>query len=362
MNSVGSVNRKDINSSSELIVIYNKVQREILFHNLPLDSFFESINMQTEPFFVNSFEDNLTKEWQSCLLLKEKETYNFSRQAILADNTPVVFDFHVAGISLASTDNKSLLLFFIRRTFGLISTRDYGKDYAEFIDLAAHDLDAPLRKISLLLERLSYKSKAGTVSDIDDFIGRIQTNLSDMRFLLDSLTILAKVNSATPEKICCNTEDIVSEISDRWEERFKKRKVMLSVSSLPELVGDRNQFKQLFSNLLDNSIKFSKESGGAITVGSSSLTAEEKRRYPLKYETAYGKITVTDNGIGFRDEYAEKIFEPFVRLNARSQYPGGGMGLAICRKIVENNNGIIYAKGEEDKGANFTIILPQRFD
>ena len=362
MNNAGSVKRKDINSSSELIVIYNKVQREILFHNLPLDSFFESVDMQTEPFFVNSFEDNLTKEWQSCLQLKEKETYNFSRQAILADNTPVVFDFHVVGISLASPDNKSLLLFSIRRTFGLISTPDYGKDYAEFIDLAAHDLDAPLRKISLLLERLSYKSKAGTVSDIDDYIGRIQANLAEMRFLLDSLTMLAKVNSTTPEKIFCSAENIVSEISDRWEERFKKRKVMLSVSPLPELVGDCSQFKQLFSNLLDNSIKFSKESGGSITVGSSSLTAEEKRRYPLKHETAYGKITVTDNGIGFRDEYAEKIFEPFVRLNARSQYPGSGMGLAICKKIVENNNGIIYAKGEEDKGAHFTIILPQRFD
>src|SRR6476646_9631897 len=109
MNNTGSEKPKDINSSSELIVIYNKVQREILFHNLPLDSFFESINMQTEPFFVNCFADNLSKEWQTCLLLKEKETYNFSRQAILADNTPVVFDFHVVGINLDSTDNKNLL-------------------------------------------------------------------------------------------------------------------------------------------------------------------------------------------------------------------------------------------------------------
>jgi len=362
MHSGGSVKRKDINSSSELIVIYNKVQREILFHNLPLDSFFESIDWQTEPFFVSSFGDNMTKEWQSCLQLKEKETYNFSRQVTLADNTPVVFDFHVVGISLPTPDNKSLLLFFIRRTVGLISTPDYGKDYAEFIDLAAHDLDAPLRKISLLLERLSYKSKAGSVSDIDDYLSRIQANLSEMRFLLDSLTNLAKVNATTPEKMRCNPEIIVSEISDRWEDRFKKRKVMLTVSPLPELVGDCGQLKQLFCNLLDNSIKFSKEAGGNITVGSSSLTAEERRRYPLKYETTYGKITVTDNGIGFRDEYAEKIFEPFVRLNARSQYPGSGIGLSICRKIVENNNGIIYANGEEDKGANFTIILPQRLD
>jgi len=362
MDSAGSVKLKDINSSSELIFIYNKGQKEILFHNLPLDSFFESVDMQTEPFFVNSFENNLTKEWQSCLQLKEKETHNFSRQAILANNTPVVFDFHVVGISLPSMDDKNLLLFFIRRTFALISTPDYGKDYAEFIDLAAHDLDAPLRKISLLIERLAHKNKAGSVSDIDDYIGRIQANLAEMRLLIDNLTRLAKVNATIPAKAFCNPENIVSEISDRWEERFKKKKVTLSVSPLPGLVGDCGQFKQLFSNLLDNSIKFSKEAGGSILVNSSSVTAEEKRCYPLSQEMAYGKITVTDNGIGFRDEYAEKIFEPFVRLNARSQYPGSGMGLAICKKIVENNNGIIYAKGEEDKGANFTVILPQSLD
>ena len=129
------------------------------------------------------------------------------------------------------------MLFSIRRTFGLISTPDYGKDYAEFIDLAAHDLDAPLRKISLLIERLTHKSKAGAVSDIDDYIGRIQANLAEMRLLLDSLTTLAKVNSTTPEKIFCSAENIVSEISGRWEERFKKRKVMLSVSPLPGTAG-----------------------------------------------------------------------------------------------------------------------------
>src|SRR5688572_2247579 len=209
MNRAGLVKREDINAPSELIFIYNKAQKEILFHNLPLHSFFESVDMQTEPFFVNSFDDDLTKEWQSCLQLKEKETHNFSRQTILADNTPVVFDFHVVGISLPSLDSKNLLLFSIRRILGLKLTPDYGKDYAEFIDLAAHDLDAPLRKISLLIERLAYKTKAGTLSDINDYLGRIQSNLAEMRLLIDSLTRLAKVNAAIPEKVNCSAENIV---------------------------------------------------------------------------------------------------------------------------------------------------------
>ena len=362
MNSADPVKLKDMNSSSELFFIYDKAQKEVLFHNLPLDTFFGSADMQTEPFFAKCFNDDIAKEWQRCLQLNEKESHNFTCHSAPGDNIPFEFNFHVVGISLPSLSDKKLLLFSIRRTFSLKTPLDYGKDYAEFIDLAAHDLDAPLRKISLLIERLAHKSKTERVSGMDDYIDRIQANITDMRSLVDSLTNLARINAATPAKVFCNAGDIVNDISDRWGGRLKKRKVRLSVSPLPGVFGDCGQFKQLFSNLLDNSIKFSKETGGDIAVGSSSVTPEEQQRYPLNHYTAYGKITVTDNGIGFRDEYATKIFEPFVRLNARSQYPGSGMGLAICKKIVEHNNGIIYAKGEENKGANFTIILPQSLD
>jgi len=154
MNSTGLVKSKDMNSASELVFIYNKAQREILFHSLPLDSFFGLVDMQTVPFFANSFEDDLTKEWQRCLELNENESHNFSRFAITAGDIPVEFNFSVVGISLDSPDYKKLLLFIVRRALPLKITQDCGKDYAEFIDLAAHDLDAPLRKISLLIERL----------------------------------------------------------------------------------------------------------------------------------------------------------------------------------------------------------------
>src|SRR4029079_2560565 len=167
MNNAGLVKLNDMNSASELVFIYNKAHKEILFHNLPLDSFFGSVDLQTEPFFANTFKDDLIKEWQHCLELKEYETHNFSRFATIGDNIPVEFNFYVVGISLDSPDYKKLLLFIIRRELPLKITQDYGKDYAEFIDLAAHDLDAPLRKISLLIERLAHKSKSEPVPDID---------------------------------------------------------------------------------------------------------------------------------------------------------------------------------------------------
>lgn len=362
MNSAGLVKTKDMNSASELVFIYNKAQKEIVFHSLPLDSFFGTVDMQTEPFFANSFEEDLTKDWQRCMQLNEFETHNFSRGIITGDGSPVAFNFHALGISLDSPAYKKLLLFTIKRAVLLKTTQDYGKDYAEFIDLAAHDLDAPLRKISLLLERLAHKSKSESIPDIDDYIGRIQGNIADMRLLVDSLANLASINGAIPERVLCDTGEVVTEISTRWEARLQSKKLKLSVFSLPGLYGDPGQLKQLFCNLIDNSIKFSKETGGNISVKSSPLTQEERQRHLLNHNTEYGKITVADTGIGFREEYAEKIFEPFTRLNPRSRYPGSGMGLAICKKIVENNNGIIYAQGEENKGANFTIILPQSFD
>src|SRR4029079_10159500 len=140
---------------------------------------------------------------------KEYETHNFSRFATIGDNIPVEFNFYVVGISLDSPDYKKLLLFIIRRELPLKITQDYGKDYAEFIDLAAHDLDAPLRKISLLTERLAHKSKSGHIPGIEDYIGRIQANITDMRQLVDSLTTLARINSALHEKNLCDPGDIV---------------------------------------------------------------------------------------------------------------------------------------------------------
>ena len=351
-----------MNSASELVFIYNQAQKEILFHSLPLDSFFESVDMTAEPLFVSGFDDKLTTEWQTCLQLKENETHNFSRQVVLAGTTPVHFDFQVIGISLPSTGIKNSLLFLIKKSSSLKTTPESGKDYAEFFDLAEHDMDAPLRKISLLVERIDHTYRTASWSDVDECISRIRANVTEMRYLVESLTKLARVSLLSTEKIICNPEEIVREIAVQWEGRLKENKLVLSVSRLPGLLGDHAQYKQLFSNLLDNSIKFSKETGGNITISSSPATQDEKQEHLLMPGTAYAKITVTDDGIGFNDEYAGKIFEPFVRLNARSRYPGSGLGLAICQRIAGNNNGTIYAKGEEDKGANFTIILPQSPD
>ncbi len=120
------------------------------------------------------------------------------------------------------------------------------------------------------------------------------------------------------------------------------------------------QVKQLFNNLLSNSIKFKKETNPPIIhIRCHPLEVLEKVKFNLKPDKNYFKIEFEDNGIGFEKEYDQKIFQIFQRLHGKSQYPGSGIGLAICKKIVENHNGIIFGDGNTQNGATFTVILPE---
>jgi signal transduction histidine kinase len=116
---------------------------------------------------------------------------------------------------------------------------------------------------------------------------------------------------------------------------------------------------QMFSNLISNSLKFTKKDvTPVIQISSSDLTDEQKNFYQLNEKVRYVNIFYLDNGIGFEQQHAEKIFELFQRLHDRHVYEGSGIGLSICKKIVTNHNGLIYAFSEPDKGVTFQIILP----
>jgi signal transduction histidine kinase len=118
--------------------------------------------------------------------------------------------------------------------------------------------------------------------------------------------------------------------------------------------------KQLFDNLLSNSIKFKKaDEHPSIHIRSQRLTAKQKEQYHLNTSKNWFKIEFTDNGIGFEPEYSERIFQIFQRLHGKAEYPGSGIGLAICKKITEQHKGIIQAAGKPNNGATFTIILPE---
>jgi signal transduction histidine kinase len=121
------------------------------------------------------------------------------------------------------------------------------------------------------------------------------------------------------------------------------------------------QMKQLFVNIINNSIKFRKPYvQPIISIEASIMSSKEKANANLSNTMTYHKIQITDNGIGFENEYANKIFQVFQRLHGKSEYPGSGIGLAICKKIVEHHHGIIFAENIPGCGARFTFILPEQ--
>jgi signal transduction histidine kinase len=129
---------------------------------------------------------------------------------------------------------------------------------------------------------------------------------------------------------------------------------------LPFIVCNPLQIRQLFVNLLSNSLKFRKKDRKTIIrIGSRPATVEEKAAEKLPVDQVYYWITIADNGIGFEKEYAERIFLIFQRLHGKSEYPGSGIGLAICKKIADQHHGVIRAEGRPGDGAVFIVILPK---
>jgi PAS domain S-box-containing protein len=228
----------------------------------------------------------------------------------------------------------------------------------EFAYVASHDLKEPLRKISTFGDRLT-ATQAGSLSPegkiylkkIVDASQRMQTMISDLL----SISMISGNHSFENYSL----QKILDETVQTLEFKIEQQNAVIQSDPLPEARIIPSQIRQLFQNLLSNSLKFTKEGvQPIITIKYSIATEKELMRYQLTQAERYHQIEISDNGIGFENEFAGKIFAIFQRLHGRSEYEGSGIGLAICKKIVEHHGGTIYASGALDVGATFTIILP----
>jgi len=235
----------------------------------------------------------------------------------------------------------------------------YKEQFTDFIEAAAHDLQAPLRKISVFIERVFTKHTGQFDEDAKEYINRIETCIAEMRYLVDGLAELAKAG-AGDSFTKCDLNLIAEQTLEMMSEEIREKHVLVRTGPLPIVNGNIVQYKQLFKNIFENAMKFSKKDSMAdIEVGTRKVTNEDKIRFNLDGGRTYYRIEITDNGIGFDQAYAEKIFEPFVRLHPRSKYEGSGLGLSICKKIVTNHDGFIYAESNEKEGSRFVLILPE---
>ena len=243
------------------------------------------------------------------------------------------------------------------------SVSKYKKEQEEFVHIASHDLQAPLRKLSTFVERLTYKFKDVSGEEVKSYTERILATITNMRSLIDDLSALSEISGENHNFLKCDLNELLQNVLKDIQPVISENNAVIDCSALPVIEGNCAQLKLLFQNLITNSIKFKKKDTPLqIKVGSEQINQEGKKPFGLPAGKIYYKIEIMDSGIGFEDQYSEKIFQPFQRLHGKSDYEGNGLGLAICKKIMEKHHGIIYAKSSKNAGARFVLILPEIYN
>lgn len=233
------------------------------------------------------------------------------------------------------------------------------KELNEFNQVASHDLQEPLRKIQTFISRINDKDKENMTDAGKEYLSRMERASDRMRVLINDLLQYSKANRAEKNLVPTHLNDVLRNSLTELSQNIEDKKAVVNYAELPVINGIHFQMQQLFSNLLSNSLKYSKENNTPIIdINCTEISAKSEAVLKDKSLKRYYKINFTDNGIGFEQEYAEKIFLLFNRLHGKTEYQGTGVGLAICKKIVENHKGYIFAIGKPGQGATFTIFLP----
>jgi signal transduction histidine kinase len=234
------------------------------------------------------------------------------------------------------------------------------KELASFNHVASHDLQEPLRKIQTFISRVSEADKAVMSESGRDYLSKIAVSAKRMRVLIDDLLLFSRTNTTKKEFIKSNLNELFENAEAELTEIIQDKKAVITASKLPKLSVIPYQIEQLFINLIGNSLKYNKPGiAPEITIESEKVLSAD---YPDLLDQSvkkFHKITFSDNGMGFDPQFKETIFILFQRLHSKTDYPGTGIGLAICKKIVENHKGYILADSTPDVGSLFTVFLPE---
>ena len=325
------------------------------------------------------FEER-NKKWEHCLQTGE----DFYFESLLKRHSDQTYRWHISRATAIKNDKEEIILWagassdiheqklftkeletqVKQRTKALIDSvmhlQHSNENLEQFASIASHDLQEPLRKIQTFATLLQQRYESDIPLDAKTLIDKIKNSSERMSVLIRDVLNFSKITDTENPYVNTDLNNILDNVLKDFELLIQEKNVVISKENLPRIKAIPIQINQLFYNLLSNAIKFSKNNiQPVISITSKRLMADELKKYDdLKPSGNYYKITFKDNGIGFDNQFAEDLFLIFHRLNNSQEYSGTGIGLALCKKIVTNHHGKMYADGKEKEGASFYIILP----
>lgn len=234
------------------------------------------------------------------------------------------------------------------------------KELSSFAYISSHDLQEPLRKIQTFTTRIREMEKGNLSPKGLDYFERIRASAHRMRTLIEDLLAYSQTNSAERKFDPTDLEKVLEDVRDELEPTIEEKNATVTWDHAPTAKVIRYQFHQLIFNLVSNALKFTRPGvAPQVRITSGFVARHEIPGAPNSIKPGlYHKLTVSDNGIGFEQEHAGKIFQIFQRLHTREEYAGTGVGLSICKKIAENHEGFIHAEGRVNEGASFHVYFP----
>ncbi|MGM9508921.1 sensor histidine kinase [Larkinella sp. GY13] len=229
-------------------------------------------------------------------------------------------------------------------------------DLQQFASVASHDLQEPLRKIQMFSELLKDKHIDELPDDSVRYLEKIIDSSNRMRTMIIDILSYSRLSTHSDTYVLTDLNKLLNEVLKDFELRIQEKRARVQIDPLPEVEVNQGQIRQVFQNLISNALKFSKADQPPVI----EIKATDPAESETKDEVPMCSILITDNGIGFDEQYVEKIFSLFQRLNTKDIYEGSGIGLAVTKRIIDKHNGRIRAQSKEGMGSTFIISLPLR--
>jgi two-component system CheB/CheR fusion protein len=231
-------------------------------------------------------------------------------------------------------------------------------DLNQFAFAASHDLQEPLRKILIFSNLLKKKNFEKLSEESKKYLEKIMGSSLRMKGLIDDILNYSKISEEKDVLEVIDLNELVEDVIDDFEIMIQDKKASVTVGVLPCIEANPGPIRQVFQNLINNALKFSKiNESPVITITAKNISANSFNS-PEQVNGLYCSICIKDNGIGFDEKYEKDVFNLFQRLHTKDQYEGSGIGLAITKRIIEKHSGQITVRSKEGKGSEFIILLP----